>query len=109
MFEAVRRLAPLPPAKAGAAIRALTPGDLPAVTDLFARVYPEYRWISRTECETYFREMLFEHPWHDIGIPSWVAEERGRLSGCYAVMPRPMRFRGRPIRAAVGFQFMIDP
>jgi hypothetical protein len=38
-----------------------------------------------------------------------VAEENGRISGLYAVLPRQMLFRGRPIRVAVGCQFMVDP
>lgn len=109
MLEAVRRAAPQPRAKSGPSVRVLAQDDVPAVADLFARVYPEHRWSSQAECVAYFREMLFDHPWRDLGIPSWVAEDRGRMSGCYAVMPRPMRFRGRPIRVAVGFQFMIDP
>jgi hypothetical protein len=109
MLEAVRSAAPPPRAKSGASVRVLAPDDVPAVADLFARVYPEHRWSSPADCEAYFREMLFGHPWRDLGVPSWVAEDNGRMSGCYAVMPRPMRFRGRLIRVAVGFQFMIDP
>jgi hypothetical protein len=37
-----------------------------------------------------------------------VAEEDGRICGFYGVMPRRMLVRGRPIRAAVGCQFMVD-
>jgi hypothetical protein len=53
--------------------------------------------------------MLFNNPWCDLELPSWVAEEDGRVSGFYAVMPRRMQLRGRPIRVAVGCQFMVDP
>src|SRR5258706_4330555 len=35
--------------------------------------------------------------------------ENGRIVGFQAVMPRPMQFRGRPIRVAVSCQFMVDP
>lgn len=103
------RAAPPPQAKAGPSVRVLTPRDVPAVAELFARVYLDERWCSPAELEAYFREMLFENPWRSPDIPSWVAEDGGRMCGCYAVMPRPMKFRGRPIRVAVGFQFMIDP
>ena len=92
-----------------AKIRVLTEGDVPAVAALFARVYPEHRWSSQAACESYFLEMLFGNPWCDPQLPSWVAEEHGRISGCYAVMARPMLLRGRPIRVAVGCQFMVDP
>ncbi len=53
--------------------------------------------------------MLFDNPWCDLELPSWVAEENGRVSGFYAVMPRRMLLHGRPIRVAVGCQFMVDP
>ena len=93
---------------ATATIRVLVEGDVPAVAALLARVYPEQRWSSRAACESYFREILFDNPWRDLELPSWVAEEDGRVSGFYAVMPRRMLLRGRPIRVAVGCQFVVD-
>src|SRR6266508_4418772 len=48
-----------------ATIRVLTEDDLPAVTELFGRVYSERHWISPAACESYFREMLFDNPWRD--------------------------------------------
>jgi len=92
-----------------ATIRILSERDIPAVAALFARVYPGHRWSSQAECTSYFHEMLFRNPWRDLELPSWVAEEDGRISACYAVVPRPMLFRGRRIRVAVGCQFMVDP
>src|SRR5258706_11200452 len=92
-----------------ATIRVFAEDDVPAATALFARVYPEYRWHSQDACEAYFREMLFDNPWRDPEIPSWVAEEDGRMSGFYAVLPRRMLLRGRPIRVAVGWPFFIAP
>ena len=90
-------------------LRTLAENDIPAVAALFGRVYPEHRWASQATCESYFREILFDNPWRDLQLPSWVAEENGRIAGFQAVMPRPMRFRGRPIRAAVSCQLMVDP
>jgi hypothetical protein len=92
-----------------ATIRTLVEDDIPAVASLLGRVYPQYRWPSAAECESYFREMLFNNPWRDLDLPSWVAEQDGGISGCYAVMPRPMILRGRLLRVAVGCQFMVDP
>ena len=38
-----------------------------------------------------------------------MAEEDGRIAAFAGVVPRRMVFRGRPIRVAVGCQFMVDP
>jgi hypothetical protein len=92
-----------------ATIRILTEDDLPAAVALFARVYPQYRWDSPAACESYFREMLFDNPWCDPELPSWVAEQDGRILGMQTVMNRPMRFQGRAVRVAVSCQFMVDP
>jgi len=92
-----------------ATIRVFTEEDVPAAAALFARVYPEYRWRSQDACAAYFREMLFDNPWRDPEIPSWVAQENGRITGFYAVLPRRMLLRGRPIRVAVGCQFIMAP
>ena len=90
-------------------IRVLTEDDVPATAALFARVYPQYRWHSQAACESYFHEMLFGNPWCDPELPSWVAEQDGSIVGIQTVMPRPMRFQGRPLRVAVSCQFMVDP
>jgi len=87
-----------------AAVRVFAEDDVPAAAALFGRAYPQHRWASQAACESYFREMFFDNPWRDPELPSWIAEEDGRISGFYRVMPRPMRFRGRPIRAAVTCQ-----
>jgi hypothetical protein len=92
-----------------ATIRVFAEEDVPAAAALFARVYPEYRWRSQDACAAYFREMLFDNPWRDPEIPSWVAQENGRITGFYAVLPRRMLLRGRPIRVAVGCQFIMAP
>lgn len=92
-----------------ATIRVLSEDDVPAAAALFARVYPQHRWHSQAACESYFREMLFDNPWCDPELPSWVAEQDGRIIGMQTIMPRPMRFHGRQLRAAVSCQFMVDP
>jgi hypothetical protein len=92
-----------------AAIRKFVEDDVPAVAALFARIYPNLRWSSQAAYESYFRQVLFSNPWCDPEIPSWLAEERGRIVGFYGVIPRRMLLRGRPIRMAMGYQFFVDP
>jgi hypothetical protein len=90
-------------------VRILTPDDIPAAVALFGRVYPETRRGPLAACESYFREMLFDNPWTDLQIPSWIAEDAGRILGFYAVLPRRMLLDGRPLRVAVPCQFVVDP
>jgi hypothetical protein len=90
-------------------LRIFAEDDVPAVAALFGRVYPEHCWASQAACEAYFREVLFHNPWRDLELPSWVAEENGRITGFQAVVPRPMVFKGQRLRVAVGTQFMVDP
>ena len=95
--------------RAVATIRTFTEDDVPGAAALFARVYPERCWSSRAAYESYLREILFDNPWRDPELPSWVAEEAGRICGFYAVVPRRMHLRGRPLRVAMGCQFFVDP
>ena len=90
-------------------VRPMREADVPGAVELFERIYPAQRWASRAACEAYFRDVLFANPWRDPGLPSWVAEDGGRISGLYAIMPRRMRLGARALRIAVGCQFMVDP
>lgn len=95
-----------------AAVRPLAEGDIPAVARLFSRVYPAAHWhsgVSHSECEAYFQHIFFANPWADPELPSWVAHEGSHIVGFIGVLARPMRHRGRPVRAAVLTQLMVDP
>ena len=57
----------------------------------------------------YLKRIFFEQPWCDASLSSLVYEdEQGRIIGCLGIMPRRMKFRGRPVQAAVGHNFMVD-
>ena len=91
-----------------AAVRPFSPGDIPAVVQLFSRVYPDARWNSHGECEAYFHHIFFASPWTDPALPAWVAMDGARAAGFIGVMPRPMRLRGRTLQAAVVTQLMVE-
>ena len=91
-----------------AVVRPFTPGDIPAAVQLFSRVYPATRWVSQSECEAYFHHIFFANPWADPELPAWVAMEGARAVGFIGVMPRPMRLRGKALRAAVVTQLMVE-
>ncbi|PYU11613.1 MAG: hypothetical protein DMG37_16035 [Acidobacteria bacterium] len=90
-------------------IRPFSPKDIPEVVDLHKRVFPGNPFSS-SELEIHFRLLFFENPWYDADLPSLVYQEQGeKICGFYGVIPRRMRMQGRPIRAVVSSQFMVDP
>jgi hypothetical protein len=78
------------------------------VVQLFSRVYPGTQWISQSECEAYFHHIFFANPWADPALPAWVAMDGARAVGFIGVVPRPMRLRGKALRAAVVTQLMVE-
>lgn len=90
-------------------LRPLVPRDAGALAELHTRVHPRSNWRSGAAYASYALEMLFRNPWADPEIPSWVAEEKGRVIGVLGVVPRRMRHGERTLRAAVSCQLMIDP
>ena len=89
-------------------LRPLRREDAAPVAELHARAFGGAGWPSVAARAAYFREVLFDGPWCDAELPSWIAEEGDRLVGFLAVLPRPMRAGGRRLRAAVGCQFAVD-
>ena len=90
-------------------LRAMRREDASLVAEVHARSFGGEGWPSVAARAAYFREVLFDGPWCDAELPSWVAEEGDRMVGFFAVLPRPMRAGGRRLRAAVGCQFAVDP
>ncbi len=83
--------------------------DLPQVVALHTKVYPGSSRSSSQAIQSYFREILFQNPWYDVNLPSWVYEEDGKIAGVMGIIPRRMSLEGRPLRVAVSCQFFVDP
>jgi hypothetical protein len=92
-----------------ATIRPFEAQDAVEVAALLRTVFPQNCWPSTSELAIYIRQMFCDHPWRDDDIPSWVAHDNGKAVGFLAVMPRPMMHGKRPIRAAIGCQFLVHP
>lgn len=92
-----------------ATIRPFEAKDSAEVAALFKAVFPQNCWPATSDLAAYTRQMFCDHPWRDDDIPSWVACEAGKPVGFLAVMPRPMMHGKRPIRAAVGCQYLVHP
>src|SRR4051812_20811132 len=87
-------------------IRALAEGDLGRINELYERSAGH----PLNGSTALFKRVLFDSPWRDGSLSSLVCEdESGRVIASLGIMPRPMKFRGRLIRAAVGHHLIVEP
>ncbi len=101
-----------------AGIRPFQEDDLPSVLGLHARAFRDLEseiphhapdWTEEAKA-AHFRDVFLENPWRDDRLPSLVyCGQDGRIEGFLGVLPRPMSYRGKTVRAAVSTQFMVDP
>ncbi len=86
--------------------------DIPSVVDLHRRVFPLADGAApdrRAVYHAYFTEMYLDAPW-SASRPSLVYEDDdGTPIGFLGVMSRAMSLRGRPVRAAISSQFIVEP
>jgi hypothetical protein len=83
--------------------------DLPRIIELNSRLFPGSSQLSPEEQEERFRQVCFENPCSDSGIPSLVYEEsNGVITGFLGVTTIPMLLGSRPIRGAVGQHLMVE-
>lgn len=94
-------------------VRPFTEEDIPQVADLHRRVFhtgDAFTLDLQRSYRSYLMRIFLLHPWRDQGMSSLVYQEaNGDIAGFLGVMPRPMSMQGRPIRAAVSSQFIVDP
>ena len=84
-------------------IRTITPGDLPGVMDLVAKV--DFPWRSHAG----WHWALFENPQQgDIPV-GFVAESEGRVVAMVGLQARDFRQDGQLVKAATGHTFIAGP
>lgn len=91
-------------------IRPLRPEDIPEVARLHRRVFgPAQSDADAVQREAYLRRVFLPAAGEGAIVTSRVYEERGRVVGFLGVVPRDMRYMGKPVLAAVSSQFIVDP
>jgi hypothetical protein len=94
-------------------IRPYAPADVAQVLGLHGQTLPT-RIPAKAARDDYLKSLygdaLFDHPWLDDDLPSLVYEQDdGKIVGFLGIVPRPMSFDNRRIRAAVSVRLMVDP
>lgn len=89
-------------------IRPFTEDHVSAVASLYLKAVRGQSRPAPRNLEDYFREIYFANPWVAPEISPLVFMSQGKLVGFLGVIPRPMEFRGRPIRVAAISPFMVD-
>lgn len=90
-------------------IRPFDESDLPAVAELYSKVFSQGRQYSQSRLQARFNKILLQNPWYDPSIPSLVYEQEGRIVGFLGIVVRPMLLGSTPLRVAVSNHFMVDP
>lgn len=89
-------------------VRPFRAEDLPAVGALWIRSFR--RGGTPAGVQRYFREVFLDPAFSGDESASLVYEDDdGVVAGFAGALPRRMVFRGRPIRAVVATQLMVDP
>lgn len=89
-------------------VRAFSEEHVRDAADLYLRSMRGQNRPSPKPLQDYFRDIFHCNPWVAPDVPSLVYIDNGKLVGFLGVIPRPMQFRGRSIRAAVATQFMVE-
>ena len=83
--------------------------DTGDVAQLWAQEFHKRPSVPGAVVTRYFEEMFFSNPWYTEDMPSFVYEDtNGSVIGFLGVIPRPMKFLGKRVQAAVATQLMLD-
>lgn len=93
-------------------VRPFTAADIPQVTKLHLKVFPEAAGEHRRTPDAYvgyLRSVFLEGPYRGAGFPSLVCEHDDDIIGFLGVVPVRMRLRGKLAWATCLTQFSVDP
>ncbi|MEM7043889.1 MAG: hypothetical protein AAF543_13850 [Pseudomonadota bacterium] len=90
-------------------ITPFTRNDATEVADLYARVFLDDQNVDLDDLADYFRTVYFDTPFRDDESPSLVYRgSKKEIVAFLGVMPRPMRFQGETIKAAIVGNLMVQ-
>ncbi len=89
-------------------IRAFSEEHVPETANLYLKVIRGQSRPAPRALEEALRESFLGNPWASPEISPLVYFDKGKLAGFVGVIPRPMEFRGRAIRAATITVWMVD-
>lgn len=90
-------------------VRPVTPADIPAVANLFERVFRKRATPAPRALTAYMSELFISGPWADPAITSLVHQRPdGAISGFMGVVPLPLRWNDKPLRGAMCGTLMVD-
>ncbi len=91
-------------------VRPLAREDIPAVADLFIRVFRKLSPPAPESLKSYFVDLYLDHPWRSPDLSSLVyCDDEGKVRGFVGVIPLPLRVGTRKIVASVAGNHMVDP
>jgi hypothetical protein len=102
------KLTVVPGSRGAPVVREMRREDLPEAAAMFAEVMRITPPGTEPELVAFFERALFDHPWADPEIPSYVAEAAdGAIVGMVGVQTRRMRMGDRDLRLACPGFFVV--
>ncbi len=90
-------------------VRPFIPEDIPAVAALFQRVFRHRSSPPTRDLTGYLDAIYFHSPLSAPDLPSFVYDAGGKITGFIGVLPFPFQMDGKPVRAVIGGNYMVDP
>jgi GNAT superfamily N-acetyltransferase len=89
-------------------VRELRRSDLPAIAALHEERGREGFARPPAPAPEWFAATMFDHPWADPDLPSWVFVDGGEVLGYVGTTARRFCLDGRPLRVGLGTGFLVS-